>query len=99
MNILIYTHSWFPFISGVTFRYKQIIDILVLKHHFQLGCLIVADNEVNTEQTEEEKLAEEIQDKEEHEETLACNKLVEIYNKKQAEAVKPKKVFRKIVKS
>ena len=28
MNILIYTHSWFPFISGVTFRYKQIIDVL-----------------------------------------------------------------------
>jgi len=28
MNILIYTHSWFPFISGVTIRYKQIIDNL-----------------------------------------------------------------------
>jgi len=26
MNILIYTHSWFPFISGVTIRYKQIVD-------------------------------------------------------------------------
>jgi len=28
MNILIYTHSWFPFITGITFRYKQIIDHL-----------------------------------------------------------------------
>jgi glycosyltransferase involved in cell wall biosynthesis len=28
MNILIYTHSWFPFVSGITIRYKQIIDIL-----------------------------------------------------------------------
>ena len=28
MNILIYTHSWFPFISGVTIRYKQIVDSL-----------------------------------------------------------------------
>ena len=26
MNILIYTHSWYPFISGVTIRYKQIVD-------------------------------------------------------------------------
>ena len=31
MNVLIYTHSWFPFISGVTFRYKQIIDVLKKK--------------------------------------------------------------------
>ena len=28
MNILIYTHSWFPLITGVTVRYKQIIDHL-----------------------------------------------------------------------
>lgn len=28
MNILVYTHSWYPFISGVTIRYKQIIDCL-----------------------------------------------------------------------
>ena len=36
MNILIYTHSWFPFISGVTFRYKQIIDILKINNNIIL---------------------------------------------------------------
>lgn len=36
MNILIYTHSWFPFISGVTFRYKQIIDVLKKKNNIIL---------------------------------------------------------------
>ena len=36
MNILIYTHSWFPFISGVTFRYKYIIDVLKKKNNIIL---------------------------------------------------------------
>lgn len=36
MNILIYTQSWFPFISGVTFRYKQIIDILKINNNIIL---------------------------------------------------------------
>ena len=36
MNILIYTHSWFPFISGVTIRYKQIIDILKINNNIIL---------------------------------------------------------------
>ena len=36
MNILIYTHSWFPFISGVTFRYKQIVDILKINNNIIL---------------------------------------------------------------
>jgi glycosyltransferase involved in cell wall biosynthesis len=33
MNILIYSHSWFPFISGITFRYQQIIDNLLKNNH------------------------------------------------------------------
>ena len=36
MNILIYTHSWFPFINGVTMRYKQIIDILKINNNIIL---------------------------------------------------------------
>jgi len=36
MNILIYTHSWFPFISGVTIRYKQIVDGLKLNNNIIL---------------------------------------------------------------
>lgn len=36
MNILIYTQSWFPVISGVTFRYKQIIDILKINNNIIL---------------------------------------------------------------
>ena len=36
MRILIYTHSWYPFVSGITFRYKQIIDVLKYDHHIVL---------------------------------------------------------------
>jgi glycosyltransferase involved in cell wall biosynthesis len=36
MNILIYTHSWVPFISGVTIRYKQIVDGLKLNNNIIL---------------------------------------------------------------
>ena len=36
MNILIYTHSWFPKIDGVTIRYKNIIDSLKEKHNIFL---------------------------------------------------------------
>ena len=36
MNILIYTHSWFPKIDGVTIRYKNIIDSLKDKHNVYL---------------------------------------------------------------
>ena len=36
MNILIYTHSWFPKIDGVTIRYKNIIDSLKDKHNIYL---------------------------------------------------------------
>lgn len=36
MNILIYTNSWFPFISGITIRYKQIVDGLKLNNNIIL---------------------------------------------------------------
>ena len=36
MNILIYTHSWFPKIDGVTIRYKNIIDYLKENHNVHL---------------------------------------------------------------
>ncbi len=36
MNILIYTHSWFPKIDGVTIRYKNIIDYLKVNNNIHL---------------------------------------------------------------
>jgi glycosyltransferase involved in cell wall biosynthesis len=33
MNILFYSHSWFPFINGITYRYQQIIDVLLKQNH------------------------------------------------------------------
>lgn len=36
MRILIYTHSWYPFVSGITFRYTQIIEELKHGNHIVL---------------------------------------------------------------
>lgn len=36
MRILIYTHSWLPFITGITIRYTQIVEQLKHHHHIVL---------------------------------------------------------------
>lgn len=41
MNILIYTHSWFPKIDGVTIRYKNIVDYLKVNNNVHL---VIPDN-------------------------------------------------------
>ena len=36
MRILYYTHSWYPFISGITLRYKQFVDHLKMDNEIVL---------------------------------------------------------------
>jgi glycosyltransferase involved in cell wall biosynthesis len=36
MKILIYTHSWYPFVTGITYRYTQIVEQLKRNNHIVL---------------------------------------------------------------